>query len=102
LHFKFEPASYLKQFHVDYLKIDKSFISNLTDDISDKVLTEAIIVMAHKLGIKTVAEGVETEGQRDLLQSFGCDYAQGFLYSPALPEEDFIALLLREQTATGG
>jgi diguanylate cyclase (GGDEF)-like protein/PAS domain S-box-containing protein len=98
----FSSLSYLKQFDVDYLKIDKSFISNLTEDKSDRALTEAIIVMAHKLDIKTIAEGVETEGQRDLLQTFGCDYVQGYLYSPALPEEEFVALLAREQASTGG
>ena len=57
--------------------------------------------MAHKLDIKTIAEGVETEAQRDLLKSFGCDYVQGFLYSPALPAEEFVALLAREQVSTG-
>jgi EAL domain-containing protein (putative c-di-GMP-specific phosphodiesterase class I) len=93
----FSSLSYLKQFDVDYLKIDKSFTSNLNEDTSNRALTEAIIVMAHKLGIKTIAEGVETAEQRDLLLSFGCDYAQGYLYSPALPEEEFVALLAREQ-----
>ena len=56
-------------------------------------LTEAIIVMAHKLGIKTIAEGVETEAQRDLLATFYCDYAQGFLYSPAVPPEEFAKMI---------
>ncbi len=89
----FSSLSYLKQFDIDYLKIDRSFISNITDDESDKVLTEAIIVMAHKLGIKTIAEGVEQELQRDMLIAFGCDYAQGFLYSPAVPAEEFERML---------
>lgn len=96
----FSSLSYLKQFDVDYLKIDKSFTSNLTEDNSNRALTEAIIVMAHKLGIKTIAEGVETEGQRDLLQSFGCDYVQGFLYSPAVPEDEFVAMLAHEPALT--
>ena len=56
-------------------------------------LCEAIIVMAHKLGLKVIAEGVETERQRDLLAAYGCDYAQGFLYSKAVPSEQFEALL---------
>jgi diguanylate cyclase (GGDEF)-like protein/PAS domain S-box-containing protein len=97
----FSSLSYLKQFDVDYLKIDKSFTSNLAEDKSNRALTEAIIVMAHKLGIKTIAEGVENDGQRDLLLSFGCDYAQGFLYSPALPEDEFIAMLAREPASAG-
>ncbi len=85
----FSALSYLKKFDIDYLKIDRSFIRNICEDNSDKVLTEAIIVMAHKLGIKTIAEGVETVQQRDLLLSFGCDYTQGFLYSPAVPANEF-------------
>ncbi len=93
----FSALSYLKQFDIDYLKIDRAFTSKLTEDESDKVLTEAIIVMAHKLGIQTIAEGVETTAQRDILASFGCDYAQGFLYSPAVPAEAFERLLLNYQ-----
>lgn len=89
----FSSLSYLKQFDIDYLKIDRSFISGLAECDSDKALVEAIIVMAHKLGIKTIAEGVETESQRDLLASFGCDFAQGFLYSRPVPEEEFELLL---------
>lgn len=85
----FSALSYLKQFDIDYLKIDRSFIQDLELDGNDRALTEAIIVMAHKLGIKTIAEGVETEGQRDLLKSFGCDYVQGFFYSPAVPASKF-------------
>ncbi len=85
----FSALSYLKKFDIDYLKVDRSFINKLTEDESDMALTEAIVVMAHKLGIQTIAEGVETEEQRDLLASFGCDHAQGFLYSPAVPTEEF-------------
>jgi EAL domain-containing protein (putative c-di-GMP-specific phosphodiesterase class I) len=89
----FSSLSYLKQFDVDFLKIDRSFIGNLAEDASDKALTEAIIVMAHKLGLKTIAEGVETEAQRDMLVRFDCDYAQGYLFSAPLPIEGFDALL---------
>jgi diguanylate cyclase (GGDEF)-like protein len=89
----FSALSYLKQFDIDYLKIDRAFITNLTTDSSDKALTEAIIVMAHKLGIRTVAEGVETEAQRDLLVAFGCDYVQGYLYSRPVNEKEFEQLL---------
>jgi diguanylate cyclase (GGDEF)-like protein/PAS domain S-box-containing protein len=89
----FSALSYLKHFDVDYLKIDKSFIDSLIDDDSDRALTEAIVDMAHKLGIETIAEGVETRAQRDLLAGFGCDYLQGFLYSPAVPRESFSAMI---------
>lgn len=89
----YSALSYLKQFHIDYLKIDQSFVRNLTGNESDKALVEAIIVMAHKLGIRAIAEGVETIEQRDLLASFGCDYAQGYLYSRPVPTSEFEKLL---------
>ncbi len=92
----FSALSYLKRFEIDYLKIDRSFIKDIELDGNDKALTEAIIVMAHKLGIKTIAEGVETEGQLSLLKSFGCDYAQGFLYSPAVPAVEFGKMIARQ------
>jgi diguanylate cyclase (GGDEF)-like protein len=91
----FSALSYLKQFDIDYLKIDRSFVSNLIDNECDKALTEAIIMMAHKLGIKTIAEGVETEAQRNLLVAFGCDYVQGYFYSRPVPTEEFERLLAK-------
>lgn len=97
----FSALSYLKRFDIDYLKIDRSFIHDLTEDESDKALTEAIIVMAHKLGIRTIAEGVETQAQYQLLQTFGCDYVQGFLFSPPLPESKFQALLDKSRIDVG-
>ena len=89
----YSSLSYLKKFDIDYLKIDQSFVRNLQDDPDDQALCEAIIVMAHKLGLKVIAEGVETEQQRDLLAAYGCDYAQGWLYSKAIPAGEFEALL---------
>jgi diguanylate cyclase (GGDEF)-like protein/PAS domain S-box-containing protein len=91
----FSSLSYLKQFDIDYVKIDRSFIKELEMNADDRALTEAIIVMAHKLGIKTIAEGVETQGQRELLRSYGCDYFQGFLFSPAVPAEEFEQFIAR-------
>lgn len=90
----FSALSYLKQFDIDYLKIDRSFMKDLELREDDMALTEAIIVMAHKLGIKTIAEGVETEGQLELLKSFGCDYAQGFWYSPAVTAAEFEKMII--------
>jgi diguanylate cyclase (GGDEF)-like protein len=89
----FSALSYLKQFDVDYLKIDRSFIVNLVEDASDKALTETIIDMAHKLHIEVIAEGVETPAQREILVGYGCDYIQGYLYSVPLPGEQFEAML---------
>jgi EAL domain-containing protein (putative c-di-GMP-specific phosphodiesterase class I) len=75
------------------LKIDISFIQSIVENESNRALTEAIIVMAHKLGIKTIAEGVETEAQRDVLIQFGCDYIQGFLYSKPVTATEFMNLI---------
>jgi len=85
----YSSLSYLKKFDIDYLKIDQSFVRNLESDSNDVALCEAIIVMAHKLGLKVIAEGVETEQQRDLLSRAGCDYAQGYLYAKPMPPEAF-------------
>ena len=94
----YSSLSYLKKFDIDYLKIDRSFTRNLAPQSSDMALTEAIIVMAHKLGLRVVAEGVETAEQRALLLRAGCDYGQGYLFSQPLPAEDFDAML-RSQLA---
>lgn len=87
----YSSLAYLKRFHIDYLKIDKSFIYNLETDASDLALSEAIVVMAYKLGFKVIAEGVETEGQCHILKQIGCDYAQGYLFSKPLPADLFEA-----------
>ncbi|HJV75674.1 MAG TPA: EAL domain-containing protein [Noviherbaspirillum sp.] len=85
----YSSMSYLKKFDVDYLKIDQSFVQGMTADGSSKTIAETIIVMAHKLGLKVIAEGVETPEQRDWLMDAGCDYAQGFLFAPPLPPQEF-------------
>ena len=64
-------------------------MKSMTDVSNDKVLCEAIIVMANKLGIKVVAEGVETQEQYDILKSMGCDYAQGYFIAKPLSKSDF-------------
>ena len=89
----YSSLSYLKKYDIDYLKIDRSFVRDMTQDQDDQVLCGAIVVMAHKLGLKVVAEGVETMQQRDLLLAMGCDYAQGYLFSKALPALEFEQLL---------
>jgi len=89
----YSSLSYLKNLHIDYLKIDQSFVRNLVPGSSDMVLSEAIIVMAHKLGLKVIAEGVETVEQRDLLRAAGCDYARGFLFAKPMAMEAFEAFL---------
>ncbi|MFW5447305.1 MAG: EAL domain-containing protein, partial [Methylophagaceae bacterium] len=95
----YASLSYLNKFDIDYLKIDQSFIRNLSDDSSEMALSEAIIVMAHKLGLKVIAEGVETKQQSSLLYSAGCDFVQGNLFSQPLPIDKLLELLSSENTA---
>lgn len=90
----YSSLSYLKEFDIDYLKIDRSFISNLKNGSDEHSLSEAIVVMAHKLGLKVIAEGVETECQKLLLKQMNCDYCQGYLYSKPIPTAEFEALYL--------
>lgn len=92
----YSSLSYLSEFDIDYIKIDRSFVRDLHADSDQRILCEAIIVMAHKLGIQVVAEGVETIEQRDLLKQAGCDYAQGYLFSRPIPVLEFEALLLQQ------
>jgi len=89
----YSSLSYLNKFDIDYLKIDQSFIRHLSPSSNEMALSEAIIVMAHKLGLKVIAEGVETQQQRELLAGAGCDYIQGYLLSKPLPAEQFEAFL---------
>jgi len=85
----YSSLSYLKKFDIDYLKIDKSFVNNLESNVNDIALCNAMIVMAHTLGLKVIAEGVETEGQKKILTDAGCDYAQGYLFSEPVPGDVF-------------
>ena len=89
----YSSLAYLKKFDIDYLKIDRAFVNNMETDSADRALCEAIIVMAHKLGLRVIAEGVETAEQRDFLTAAGCDFAQGYLFSKPVPAEQFEALV---------
>ena len=83
----------LKEFGVDYLKIDRSLVRDALTIADRRVVAEATIVMAHMLGLKVIAEGVESVEQRDWLRDAGCDYAQGYYFSPPVPPQDFAHLL---------
>ena len=85
----YSSLSMLKQFPIDTLKIDRSFIGDLTTDVEDRGLTQAIIQMAKTLRLRLVAEGVEQVAQRDFLRQHGCDELQGYLFSRPLPAVAF-------------
>lgn len=89
----YSAMSYLKQFAVDYLKIDQSFIRDMVTDANDQAIVEAIILMAHKLGIKVIAEGVETKDQMMMLSLAECDLAQGYLFGRPVAQACFMAEL---------
>ncbi|CDZ77199.1 Bacteriophytochrome cph2 [Legionella massiliensis] len=84
----YSSLSYLKQFPVDKLKIDGSFINELVNKENDAAIAKAIIDLGHSLNLEVLAEGVETEMQRDFVLNHGCDYAQGYYFKPPnVPEE---------------
>lgn len=85
----FSSLSYLRKFPLDALKIDKSFVEDLTTSAEDAVIVASIVNLAHALGLEVVAEGVEDENQLAALEATGCDLFQGFLYSPALEMSEF-------------
>jgi diguanylate cyclase (GGDEF)-like protein/PAS domain S-box-containing protein len=89
----FSSLSYLRRLSLDTLKIDRSFVMDLPDDDDAKGIFEAIIVMAHVLGLTVIAEGVETEEQRDFLRSIECDEIQGYLVSKPVPPDEFTHFL---------
>lgn len=91
---------YLKRFPVDKLTIDKSFTSGLTRDPEDRSIVTAVIRQAHSLGLRVIAEGVETAGQLELLARKGCDELQGYWFSKPLPEQQAVQLL-RDGVAMG-
>lgn len=93
----YSSLSYLKRLPVDYVKIDQAFIRGLDEAQEDVVITQAIIAMAHSLGLQVVAEGVETAGQMAILKAQGCDEIQGYLISRPVPAQEMVQLLIRDQ-----
>lgn len=89
----FSSFGMLQDYDFDILKIDMSFIRKIGENPKTKSIVHSIIGMAHEIGIKTVAEGVETEEQVSFLRQSGCDYIQGYYYSKPLPEEEFVGFL---------
>jgi len=92
----YSSLSYLNRFPLDYLKVDRAFVMNITTNPDDAAITTAIVAMAHSLKLKVIAEGVETEEQLAFLRELGCDEVQGYLFSRPLPAEEFAELLARQ------
>ena len=89
----YSSLRYLMQFDIDYLKIDKSFVHDISKNAGGQAIVESIIGMAHRLGMKVIAEGIEEPEQEDFLRSSGCDYGQGYLFSRPVPAQRFEHLL---------
>ena len=83
----YSSLSYLKRLPAEAIKIDKSFVKGLGEDVEDTAIVRMIIELAHTLGMEVIAEGVETEEQAELLQGMGCNMAQGFYFAKPLPAE---------------
>ncbi|MEN8169540.1 MAG: EAL domain-containing protein [Pseudomonadota bacterium] len=96
----YSSLSYLHNFPFDALKIDRSFVSKLQNGDGHRKMVETIISIAHNFNMKVVAEGIETQQQRDQLRSMGCEYLQGFLFSRPLPADELTALLIHQKQLT--
>jgi diguanylate cyclase (GGDEF)-like protein/PAS domain S-box-containing protein len=89
----YSSLSHLKRFPISTVKVDRSFIRDITTDSDDAVIVGAIITMAHNMGLRVIAEGVETQQQLEFLKTLHCDEVQGFLFSPPVPHQEARALL---------
>ena len=92
----YSSLSYLRDIPIDTLKIDKSFVDTILLDDSTSIITDAVITMVKKLGLETIAEGVETEEQFEYLKNMHCDNIQGFLLGKPMPSEKLIELIMEE------
>lgn len=93
----YSSLSYLTSFQVDTIKIDRSFVMSCTEQPKNLIIIRAIIAMGHSLGIKIVAEGVETVEQLDIISKYGVDEAQGYFFSRPVPPEEFVELLKKKE-----
>ena len=96
----YSSLTYLKKLPFDEVKIDGAFVADIENGDSDRVLVKTILAMARTLGLTAVAEHVENVRQEAFLRAHGCDFFQGYLYSKAVPIEQFLALVDQAATAT--
>jgi EAL domain-containing protein (putative c-di-GMP-specific phosphodiesterase class I) len=89
----YSSLSYLRMFPLKHLKLDRSFVEEIGEDTDGSVICDATIGLAHNLGLKIVAEGVETTAQLDYLRSRGCDLIQGYLFSRPVPAVEVMAFI---------
>lgn len=92
----YASLSHLKQFPVDILKIDRSFVKNIHTSPDDTAIVAAVVNLGRNLGVKSVAEGIETRAQHDAVVAMGCDFGQGFLYAPAKASPYVVSLLKQD------
>jgi EAL domain-containing protein (putative c-di-GMP-specific phosphodiesterase class I) len=98
----YSSLGYLRRFPLDTLKVDRTFVSDADTDRGNATIASAIIAMAHQLGLRAIAEGVERPGQMDFLRLHRCDAVQGFLFSPPVPAAQVEALLRRTSFSPAG
>jgi EAL domain-containing protein (putative c-di-GMP-specific phosphodiesterase class I) len=92
----YSSLNYLKNFPIDYIKIDKSFVSEIMNNEKDAIIVNAIITLAHNLRKEVIAEGVETQEQLDFLKSHHCDISQGYYFSKPLPADEIEKIYLEQ------